>query len=69
MRTSGIADQLPPHFRPLLTDARTIYDLQAVGREAAAFLMGIEVGRRMERQYLDPGARVRPAAPGSSTGA
>jgi len=49
-----IADCLPAHIQPLLRDARTIYDLQAVAREAAAFLIGVEVGRALQRQHVAP---------------
>lgn len=54
-----IADQLPVAMRPLLTDYRTILGLRILAHETAAFLVGIETGRRLERQHVDAEGRIR----------
>lgn len=60
-----IADNLPRHLQPLLHDLRTILELRLVAHEAAAFLVGVETGRRLERQYVDGQGRVRTRSGGS----
>jgi hypothetical protein len=54
-----IADNLPPHIRPLVQDLEAITELRAVAREAAAFFIGMETGRRLEYQHIDPEGRLR----------
>src|SRR5258708_4537303 len=45
--------------QPLLTDVRTILELRLLAHEAAAFLVGMETGRALERQHVDTRGRVR----------
>lgn len=54
-----IGDQLPAAMRPLLTDYRTILELRILAHETAAFLVGIESGKRLARQHVDSRGRVR----------
>lgn len=52
-----IADNLPPHIRPLVQDLEAITELRAVAREAAAFFIGMETGRRLEHYHIDAKGR------------
>lgn len=54
-----IRDNLPSHLQPLITDLRTILEIRLLAHEAAAFLVGVETGRRLERQYVDSRGRLR----------
>jgi hypothetical protein len=54
-----IADNLPVHIRPLVADLETIIELRAVAREAAAFFVGMETGRRLAQQHVDGQGRLR----------
>lgn len=54
-----IGDNLPSHIRPLVADLETIVELRAVAREAAAFFVGMETGRKLEHQHVDAQGRLR----------
>ena len=54
-----MTDNLPPHIRPLVQDLEAIIELRAVAREAAAFFVGMETGRRLAQQHIDGQGRLR----------
>lgn len=53
-----VSDNLPRHLQTLLSDLRIILALQQRAHETAAFLVGCETGRRLERQYVDAKGRL-----------
>lgn len=53
-----ITSNLPGHIRPLVADLEAIVELRAVAREAAAFLIGCEVGRQQQQMYVDARGRL-----------
>lgn len=54
-----ILDNLPAHIQPLLGDARLIIEQRAIAREAAAFTIGVETGRRLAVLRYDEKGRLR----------
>jgi hypothetical protein len=46
-----------------MTDVQTLTDLRAIARESAAFLIGVQTGRRLEHQWIDDAGRMRHKKP------